>query len=81
MSSAHLMMMVSSWVDTQSCVYRLKSFGLKQQPFGVPVLIVSFPETRLPILTTCCPSVSKSRIQLLVGVGMPRFVSLSVCVA
>lgn len=59
-------------------MYRVKSFGLRQQPCGDPVLTVSFLEIPLPILTTCGLLVRKSRIQLQVGVGTPRFVSFTV---
>lgn len=58
-------MVVLSWVETQSCVYRVKSLGLRQQPCGAPVLTVSSADTRLPTLTTCGLPVKKSRIQLL----------------
>lgn len=50
-SSAYLMRLVLSWVETQSQVYRVKSQGLRQQPCGGPVLIVSSVDTRPLVLT------------------------------
>lgn len=59
MSSACLMMTMLSWVETQSWVYRGKSLGLREEPCGVPVLIVSSEETVSPILATCGSMVLK----------------------
>lgn len=50
----------------------MKSLGVRQQPCGVPVLTVSLADTRPPNFITCGLLVRKSRIQLQVGVGIPR---------
>lgn len=55
-----------SWLITMvlSWVYRVNSFGLRQQLSGDPVLTVSLADAHPPIFTTCGPSVRMSSFSI-----------------
>lgn len=50
MSSVNFMILVLLW-ETQSCVKRMYSSGLRTQPWVVSLLTVLIPDVQCPVLT------------------------------